>query len=65
MLSLVDLNYPNPLLAFFEGFEFALLSFPEDWNPIDSAISSSLPATGTIPEILQNGGFYSSYIIVQ
>ena len=32
MLSLVELNYPNPLLVYFEGFQFTLLSLPKEWN---------------------------------
>ena len=64
MLALVELDYPNPLIAFFEGFEFALLSFPEGWNPFSHIDSFTISSDVQIPLQLSEGGFYSPYFLV-
>ena len=65
MLALVNLDYPNPLISFFDGFEFALLSFPEEWNPLNNIDTSKFTSGEGLEDLASTGGFYSTYFVVQ
>ena len=68
MLSLVELNYPNPLLLYFEGFQFTLLGLPEEWNLL-KILLEFIPGvrvreTTPISKNYEERGFYSNYFLV-
>ena len=64
MLSLLNLRYPNTLMAFFGGFEFSLLNWPEQWNFIKISLDST-DDSQLVHANLEEGGFYTHYFIVQ
>ena len=65
VLSLIEVDYPDSLMEFFDGLEFTLLTFPEDWNPFHVLDLIKPPPKEKISGNLYEGGFYSPFFVVQ
>ena len=64
ILSLIEVDHPDKLRKFFDGLEFTLLTFPEDWNPFNTLDAIKPPEKEDIGGNISEGGFYSPFFIV-
>ena len=65
ILSLIEVDYPDILREFFDGLEFTLLIFPEEWNPFNMFDGIKPPTKDNIEGNIGEGGFYSPFFVVQ
>ena len=65
IIALLEIEYPPKVEAFFQGFEFASLNIPSDWNLVQKYMPEEDKKASETDERFQEYGFESAYVIAQ
>ena len=64
IFALLDIDYPPKVEAFFQGFQLAALSMPEEYNFMTRIVPEHILKRGKTKDRYQGYGFESIFFLV-